>query len=122
MEAGCHLVPRTTRKLGEKRSKTWFKTFMLSHDPPVWRISFSVSEKILTTDFSMAQRKCYLLLKVLFTHISWSINSKLEKEKGEDNFIGFKISGFLLKHVMFWTMERISLHTWRIHNLPDSCC
>ena len=45
------------------------------------------------------------------------INSELEKKHGEDNFTAFKISSFLLKHTMFWTMEEVDLNEWRMNNL-----
>ena len=106
------------RKLGEKGPKTWMKRFTRHVDSvPVWRISFSLSEKLLVDDFSMAQRKCFLLLKILLKALAVDINTELEEELGEDKFVRFKVSGFLLKHTMFWTMEEVDLDEWRMNNL-----
>eukprot|EP00091_Calanus_sinicus_P013335 TRINITY_DN29623_c0_g1_i1.p1 TRINITY_DN29623_c0_g1~~TRINITY_DN29623_c0_g1_i1.p1 ORF type:complete len:184 (+),score=40.40 TRINITY_DN29623_c0_g1_i1:68-619(+) len=84
---------------------------------PVWRISFSLSEKLLVDDFTMAQRKCFLLLKIILKALAVDINTELEEELGDENFIPFKVSGFLLKHTMFWTMEEVNLDEWRMNNL-----
>ena len=117
MKAGCHIVPRTPRKIGEKGTKTWFRFHMLP-SAGAWRISFSVSEKILVKRFSQPQRKCFLILKTLLKSYSLLIDKQNEEEYGEDNDIpSFKVSGFILKHTMFWTMERVDQLEWRHNNL-----
>ena len=85
--------------------------------PPAWRISFSLSEKLLVDDFSMPQRKCFLLLKTLLKTVAMNVNEELEEKHGEDNFTRFKVSSFLLKHTMFWTMEEVDMLEWRMNNL-----
>ena len=119
MTAGCHIVPKTPRKFGEKGPKSWFKTYTRAgwFSMPVWRISFSLSEKLLIEDFSIPQKKCLLLLKVFFQVAGVQINERLEKEHGEDNFVPFNISSFMLKHIMFWTMEEVNQSEWRLNNL-----
>ena len=67
--------------------------------------------------FTMAQKKCFLLLKVIFSSLAITYNTAMKKKYGEDNFVGFKVSGFLLKHTMFWTMEKVDILEWRMNNL-----
>ena len=120
MEAGCHLVPRSPKPFGLWSPKTWMQYHIrgkTDSDTPGWRVSFSVSEKMLVDNFTMPQRKCFLLLKVILTTLSITVNEALERKHGEDNFKPFKVSGFLLKHTMFWTMEQVDLLEWRMNNL-----
>ena len=118
MLEGCHIVPRTPRRLGEKGPKTWMKLgWRQMRAPPAWRISFSLSEKLLVETFSMPQRKCFLLLKTLLKTVALNVNEELEEKHGEDNFTRFKVSSFLLKHTMFWSMEEVDMLEWRMNNL-----
>ena len=119
MKAGCHIVTRTARQIGEKGPKTWMKfAFHSTFSPKAWRISFSVSEKLLTNQFTQPQRKCFLILKMLIKAYALQSNEQDEKFLGEDNFIEkFKISSFILKHTMFWTLEKVDQSEWRHNNL-----
>ena len=75
MEAGCQLVPRASRTLGQRGPRSWFKaTYQHCFGPPTYRISFSLSEKLLAKSFSLPQRRCFLLLKVLLRGLSDKVN------------------------------------------------
>ena len=125
MVAGCQLVPRALRTIGQKGPKTWLKA-ALKHgmSPPTFRISFSLSEKLLAKSFTQPQRRCFLLLKVLLRFTADEVNLRLDEQLKEDEdvplHLKFKVSSFLLKHVMFWTMETVEQEEWRMNNL-NSC-
>ena len=125
MKGGAQLVPRYPRMLGEKGPKSWLKMSLTSLTKiPAWRISFSLSEKILVKSFTQVQRRCFLLLKVLMERHGHKVYRRLEEQFGEDDEENisknkFKVSSFLLKHVMFWTMEEVEEEEWRMNNLYD---
>ena len=108
MKAGCHLVPRAPRHIGEKGPKTW-QDFHHKRklELQAWRISFSLSENVLTSSFTGPQRRCFLLLKMLINTTAKKINQEQKEKCGEGNFQKFKFSSFLLKHTMFWSMHTI---------------
>ena len=84
MSAGCHLVPKFPSKYGSKAKVEINQAF---DKPPTsnrhnqqslpWRVSFSVSEKILAKSFNFAQRRCFLLTKVLLSYQSQQVKKKL---------------------------------------------
>ena len=92
---------------------------------PAWRISFSLSEKILARSFTLPQRRCFLLVKVLLNSLTIFVSRKLQESFGEDSDdwdakteeATFSVSSFLLKHVMFWTLEDVDESEWRMNNL-----
>ena len=92
---------------------------------PAWRISFSQSERILARSFTLPQRRCFLLVKVLLTSQAVFVSRKLQKSFGDDSDdwdsnakeATFSVSSFLLKHVMFWTLEEVDQSEWRMNNL-----
>ena len=125
MEAGCQLVPRALRSIGQKGPMTWMRAALKQGlEPPTYRISFSLSEKLLAKSFTQPQRRCFLLLKVLLRCIADKVNIRLNEQFEEDDVVPphlkFKVSSFLLKHVMFWTMEEVNQEEWRMNNL-HSC-
>ena len=76
------------RQIGQKGPKTWLRFDVLSPlDPKAWRISFSVSEKMLTNKFTQPQRKCFLILKMLIKAHALQSNEQDERFFGEDNII-----------------------------------
>ena len=119
MATGCHLVPRAPRHGGVKGPKRWGADFLQKRklETPLWRISFSQSEKILTNSFNGAQRRCFLLMKILFSVASNRLNENAEKILGAGNFSKFKFSSFLLKHTFFWALLDINQSKWRFDNL-----
>ena len=65
LKAGCHLVPKCPMRYGQSGPKTYLKlAFFEMTSPQAWRISFSLSEKILATSLTFAQRRCFLIVKV----------------------------------------------------------
>ena len=125
MKAGCQLVPRFPRRLGEKGPKTWLQTGFRNIGRDLWRISFSLSEKLLTKSFNQAQRRCFLLLKVLLKGQGVLAQQMLDRTFDDDkeqfseliDDFKFKVSSFMLKHVMFWTLEEVDQDEWRMNNL-----
>ena len=92
---------------------------------PAWRISTSLPEKILARSFTLPQRRCVLLVKVLLQSLSIFASKRLQEEFGEDSDdwnsnvkeANFSVTSFLLKHVMFWTLEGVDQNEWRMNNL-----
>ena len=121
MRAGCHLVPRAPRHIGEKGPKTWQEFHHKRKlEVQAWRISFSLSENMVTTSFTGPQRRIFLLLKMLFSTSAKKLKQDQIEDGKEDNFKKYKFSSFLLKHTMFWSMESIKQTEWRYNNL-HSC-
>ena len=71
-----------------------------------WRISFSVSEKILIFSFNHTQLLCYALLKIFLKEII----EKYEDLKG-------LICSYFLKTLMFWISEEYNLSIWTPCNI-----
>ena len=123
MKGGCHLVPKNPTRQGESEPATRnLKFFHTLTAVPAWRISFSLSEKILAQGFTMPQRRCFLLVKSLFRCSSQNQRRELNDVFGDDDddskkLFEFSVSGFMLKHVMFWTLEEVDQSEWRMNNL-----
>ena len=118
-EAGCHIVPKS---FGAKYPKTWLK--LLSRTGPgsgyengSWRISFSVSERILANSFTFPQRRAFLIVKLLLKTTSTNNNARKLLEFCLGKFKKLKFSSFVLKHVMFWTLGEVKTSEWRFNNL-----
>jgi tetratricopeptide (TPR) repeat protein len=71
-----------------------------------WRISFSVSEKILIYSFTQTQLLCYALMKILIKDV---VN--------RDSRCKDLICSFYIKNIIFWISEETSLSIWRPENL-----
>ena len=123
LKGGCHLVPKNPMRQGESEPATNnLKFFHTLWTVPAWRISFSLSEKILAQSFTMPQRRCFLLVKSLFRCRSQNHRRELDDVFGDDDdeskkLFEFSVSGFMLKHVMFWTLEEVDQSGWRMNNL-----
>ena len=126
LKEGCHLVPRFPMKYGQKGPATYLRQAMIPMTmAPAWRVSFSLSEKILAKSFTLPQRRCFLLVKVLLTIQTIWVHRKLQGAFGEDSDdwnqcikeAKFSVSSFILKHVMFWTLEEVDQSEWRMNNL-----
>ena len=121
-ETDCHLVPKVPVQADGYKPKTWFKfraqfALLQLHTQPMWRISFSSAEKVLVKSFTRCQKKILILLKIILSGASRRINTELESVYGEDNYEPFEVSSFLLKYVMFWTMEEVDCIEWRYNNI-----
>ena len=71
-----------------------------------WRISFSVSEKLLIYSFTQTQLLCYALMKILIKDV---VN--------RDSRCKDLICSFYIKNIIFWVSEETSLSIWR----PENC-
>jgi len=71
-----------------------------------WRISFSVSEKLLIYSFTHTQLLCYALMKILIKDV---VN--------RDSRCKDLICSFYIKNIIFWVSEEIPLSIWRPENL-----
>ncbi|XP_071142021.1 protein mab-21-like [Mytilus edulis] len=69
-----------------------------------WRISFSVTEKMLIHSFTHTQLLCYALLKIIL--------KDLIKARHED-----LLCSYFLKTIMFWLSEEISPSEWKPENM-----
>lgn len=67
-----------------------------------WRISFAASEKILSRSLKPCQVRAYLFMKSLAKY-------SLKKPKG--------LSSYMLKNVLFWTVETLDPNVWTEENL-----
>ena len=101
----------------------------LPSSSPAWRISFSLAEKTLVKSFTFPQKRCFLLLKVLLHFQSRKVFKELESIYGDsedwDHTVKsqtFSVSSFLLKHVMFWTLEKVDQAEWQMNNLYKCVC
>lgn len=119
VDAGCYVVPKGNQKHFRGSFPSWFKFMSRQLQRNTWRVSFSSGEKILVKSMSQPQKKCFLLLKVFMGCGVISLNEEIRKchSSSEDEDYLNEISSFLLKHVMFWTMEEIEPVEWRLNNL-----
>ncbi|XP_052097275.1 uncharacterized protein LOC127732234 [Mytilus californianus] len=69
-----------------------------------WRISFSVTEKLLIHSFSHTQLLCYALMKIIL--------KELIKPKHGD-----LLCSYFLKTIMFWLSEEINPSEWKPENM-----
>ncbi|KAH3850794.1 hypothetical protein DPMN_093267 [Dreissena polymorpha] len=70
-----------------------------------WRISFAESEKILSRSLNPAQIRAYLFLKTLFkTHLE-------DKDDPEG------LSSYMMKTILFWTIESVDGRIWTDENM-----
>ncbi|CAC5371213.1 unnamed protein product [Mytilus coruscus] len=89
---GCLLVPIGPRTMSE--SKT------------LWRISFSVAEKLLVHSFNFTQLLCYVLLKLTLKRIVNTTNGANEL-----------LCSYFLKTALFWVSEEEDINTFRLSKL-----
>ncbi|XP_052086157.1 uncharacterized protein LOC127723544 [Mytilus californianus] len=92
---GCLLVPIGPRTLRDCNV--------------LWRLSFSVAEKLLVHSFNYIQLLCYCLLKLTLKHI---VNTNT-CAKG-------LLCSYYLKTVLFWVSEEIDIDTFQLFKL-HSC-
>ncbi|VDI08166.1 Hypothetical predicted protein [Mytilus galloprovincialis] len=69
-----------------------------------WRISFSITEKMLIYSFSHTQLLCYALLKIILKDL-------IKRKHGE------LLCSYFLKTIMFWLSEEISPSEWKPENM-----
>ncbi|XP_063418437.1 uncharacterized protein LOC134701237 [Mytilus trossulus] len=92
MKNGCLLVP-----IGPK---------ILSDNELLWRISFSVAEKILVHSFNFTQFLCYSLLKLTLKCIV-DTNSDVRE----------LLCSYFLKTAVFWVAEELDIDTFQLPKL-----
>ncbi|CAC5403365.1 unnamed protein product [Mytilus coruscus] len=92
IKCGCLLVP-----IGPKT---------LSYDDILWRVSFSVAEKILVHSFNFTQFLCYGLLKLTLKRI---VNTKDEVKD--------LLCSYFLKTALFWVSEEVDLETFQLSKI-----
>ena len=73
-----------------------------------WRISLSLQERFLVTQFNSVQLKCYVLLKIL-------------KKERVDCHMKDVLSSYHLKTCMFYMIENTPTNFWRPENLLNCC-
>ncbi|VDI83801.1 Hypothetical predicted protein [Mytilus galloprovincialis] len=69
-----------------------------------WRISFSVTEKLLIHSFSHTQLLCYAIMKIILKDI-------IKPRHGD------LICSYFLKTIMFWLSEEINPSKWKPENM-----
>ncbi|XP_071143436.1 uncharacterized protein [Mytilus edulis] len=69
-----------------------------------WRISFSVTEKLLVHSFSHTQLLCYALMKII-------LNDLIKPRHGD------LLCSYFLKTIMFWLSEEINPSGWKPENM-----
>ena len=89
---GCLLVP-----IGPKT---------LSYTDKLWRLSFSLAEKILVHSFNFTQLICYGLLKLTLKRI---VNKK--------DHVRDLLCSYFLKTSLFWVSEEVDIDTFQLPNL-----
>ncbi|XP_076080265.1 uncharacterized protein LOC143051141 [Mytilus galloprovincialis] len=89
---GCLIVP-----IGPKTT---------SHDYSLWRLSFSVQEKILVHSFNFTQLLCYGLLKL-----------SLKRIVNTNNDVKELLCSYFLKTALFWVSEEQDINTFQLPNL-----
>ncbi|VDI70039.1 Hypothetical predicted protein [Mytilus galloprovincialis] len=89
---GCLLVPIGPRTLPDCNV--------------LWRLSFSVAEKLLVHSFNYTQLLCYCLLKLTLTHI---VNT--------NRCVEGLLCSYYLKTVLFWVSEEIDIDTFQLSKL-----
>ncbi|XP_071144204.1 uncharacterized protein [Mytilus edulis] len=72
----------------------------------LWRLSFSIAEKILVHSFNYTQLLCYCLLKLTLTHI-------INKNKYAEGLL----CSYYMKTVLFWVSEEIDIDTFQLSKL-----
>lgn len=85
---GCGFVPKGIAKSKDKDYQ--------------WRISFAASEKTLVRSLTLSQIRAYLFFKSIF-------KLKLSEPEG--------LSSYMMKNILFWTMETIDQSSWREDNI-----
>ncbi|XP_063412098.1 uncharacterized protein LOC134694919 [Mytilus trossulus] len=88
MKNGCLLVP-----IGPKTSDNEY----------LWRISFSVAEKLLVHSFNFTQFLCYGLLKLTLKYI---VNTNSEVKE--------LLCSYFLKTALFWVSEESNIDTFQL--------
>ncbi|VDI24804.1 Hypothetical predicted protein [Mytilus galloprovincialis] len=76
--------------------------------PLEWRISFSVSEKLLINSWTHTQLLCYAMLKVL-------LNEVIKNKNGHDCFL----CSYFLKTTLFWLSDEVDMRKWTANRLLD---
>ncbi|CAC5364715.1 unnamed protein product [Mytilus coruscus] len=89
---GCLLVPIGPRTLPDCNI--------------LWRLSFSVAEKLLVYSFNFTQLLCYCLLKLTLKHI---VNTNKHVEG--------LLCSYFLKTALFWVSEEIDIDTFQLSKL-----
>ncbi|VDI28085.1 Hypothetical predicted protein [Mytilus galloprovincialis] len=89
---GCLLVPIGPRDMSD------FNV--------LWRLSFSVAEKLLVHSFNFTQLLCYCLLKLTLKHI---VNTNRHAEG--------LLCSYFLKTALFWVSEEIDIDTFQLSKL-----
>ncbi|VDI76260.1 Hypothetical predicted protein [Mytilus galloprovincialis] len=89
---GCLIVP-----IGPKTT---------SDDDSLWRLSFSVQEKILVHSFNFTQLLCYGLLKLSLKHI---VNTNHDVKE--------LLCSYFLKTALFWVSEEQDINTFQLPKL-----
>jgi hypothetical protein len=92
VDYGCLLVP-----IGPKE---------IENSEFLWRISFSMAEKQFSHSMNYTQMLCYALLKLSLKNII----DRNDKAKG-------LLCSYLMKTVVFWLSEEISINTFQLQNL-----
>ncbi|XP_063405719.1 uncharacterized protein LOC134689683 [Mytilus trossulus] len=95
---GCLLVPIGPKTLSDNNSK-------------LWRISFSVAEKVLVHSFNFTQLLCYGLLKLMLKHI---INTHDEVKD--------LLCSYFLKTAIFWVSEGMNINTFQLSEIYYCFC
>ncbi|XP_063405722.1 uncharacterized protein LOC134689686 [Mytilus trossulus] len=90
---GCLLVPIGPKTLSDHKSN-------------LWRISFSVAEKILVHSFNFTQLLCYGLLKLMLKRI---INTHDEVKD--------LMCSYFLKTALFWVSEGVNINTFQLSKI-----
>ncbi|XP_071141871.1 uncharacterized protein [Mytilus edulis] len=72
----------------------------------LWRLSFSVAEKLLVHSFNYSQLLCYCLLKLTLKHI---VN---ENQQSRD-----LLCSYFLKTAIFWVSEETDIDTFQVSKL-----
>ncbi|CAC5373591.1 unnamed protein product [Mytilus coruscus] len=94
---GCLLVP-----IGPKT---------LPDNALLWRLSFSVAEKILIFSFNFTQLLCYGLLKLMLKRI---VNTQ--------NDVKDLLCSYFLKTALFWVSEEIDIDTFQLSKIYFCFC
>ncbi|VDI20873.1 Hypothetical predicted protein [Mytilus galloprovincialis] len=92
IDYGCLMVP-----IGPKNR---------SKDDFLWRVSFSVAEKMLVHSFNFTQMLCYGLLKLTLKHV---VNRN-------DN-VKDLLCSYFLKTILFWVSEEQDIDTFQLSKL-----
>ena len=91
IHCGCLLVPIEPKTVSDER---------------LWRVSFSVAEKLLVHSFNFAQLLCYGLLKLTLKRI---VNT--------NNDVKELMCSYFLKTALFWVSEELDIETFQLSKL-----